>query len=326
MTGGSRGVGRGVALGLAETGATVYVTGRTSHPGPDPPPGTLEHVAREIEAHGGRAIPVRCDHADDAAIADLFRRIAEESGRLDVLVNNVYSGVADIATSVTDRFWDLGPEMWDRMNRVGLRAHYVAAVHGARLMVRQHAGLILNISSFGSLSYLFNVPYGVGKAALDRLTADWAHELKQENVAVISLYPGFVRTELTAELLADATPGYARIFAAYGESPLVTGRAAAALAEDPHVLRRTGTVQIAGEVARRAGKRDEHGARCVSPRSVQLFARALFPPALQPLARLVPHVRVPMSMVGPILTKFSTILRANGGFHEPAGGTPRPAR
>jgi NAD(P)-dependent dehydrogenase (short-subunit alcohol dehydrogenase family) len=94
VTGASRGVGRGVALGLGEAGATVYVTGRTELEGAGAVPlgGTIHRTAEEVDALGGRAIAVRCDHRDDEQVRSLFERIAREHGRLDVLVNNVWGG------------------------------------------------------------------------------------------------------------------------------------------------------------------------------------------------------------------------------------------
>jgi len=320
VTGASRGVGRGIARGLGESGATVYVTGRTTSDGDRVEPGTIESVAREVDAAGGRGIPVRCDHAVDDEIAALFSRIERDSGRLDVLVNNAHSGLADIAKSVGRRFWDVDPGAWDRMNQVGLRGHYIASVHAARMMVARRSGLIVNVSSFGSLGYLFNVAYGVGKAALDRLTADMSRELRPEGVAVVSLWPGFVRTELTSSLMADATPGYRRVFAAYGESPLVSGRAVAALSADPRILRASGCCLIAAEVAARHGLLEEDGKRPLSPRSLRRLVRAILPVRWQRLAALAPTISVPLFVVAPALTRFSEILKHNGGYRSASAG------
>ena len=320
VTGASRGVGRGISRGLGEAGATVYVTGRTTSGEGPVAAGTIESVAREVDALGGRGIPVRCDHGVDAEIASLFARIERESGALDVLVNNAHSGLADIAAGAGRRFWEGDPDAWDRMNRVGLRGHYVASVHAARLMVARRSGLIVNVSSFGSLAYLFDVAYGVGKAALDRLTADMARELRPEGVAVVSLWPGFVRTELTSSLMEEATPGYRRVFDAYGETPLVSGRAVAALAADSRILRVSGTVQIAAEVAARHGLREENGERPLSPRSVRRLALALLPPRWQRLAALAPPVNVPLFAVAPALARFSEILKDNGGYRRAPDG------
>ncbi|NUT13360.1 MAG: SDR family NAD(P)-dependent oxidoreductase, partial [Cupriavidus sp.] len=101
VTGASRGAGRGIALALGAAGATVYVTGRTEQEGSAPLPGTIHATAREIDALGGRGIAVACDHGDDAQVAALFRRVREEAGRLDILVNN--------ATSLHDQLILPGP-------------------------------------------------------------------------------------------------------------------------------------------------------------------------------------------------------------------------
>jgi NAD(P)-dependent dehydrogenase (short-subunit alcohol dehydrogenase family) len=237
-----------------------------------------------------------------------------------VLVNNVHSGVGDIAESVHLRFWEVDPDYWDRMNAVGLRGHYVASVHAARMMVKRRSGLIVNVSSFGSLGYLFNIPYGVGKAALDRLTADMAVELMPHDVAVVSLWPGFVRTELTSSLMEDASPGYRRVFDAYCETPLLSGRAVAALAGEARIMRQSGMVVVAAEVARRYGLRDEDGSRPLSPRSYRRLAMAMLPGPWQWLAAAVPPWRAPMWSVGPVLRKFSEVLKEQGGYRRGSDG------
>jgi NAD(P)-dependent dehydrogenase (short-subunit alcohol dehydrogenase family) len=320
VTGATRGVGRGIAQVLGEAAATVYVTGRTTSTGGSIEPGTIESVAAEVDAAGGRGLPVRCDHADAREIAALFARVSEESGRLDLLVNNVHSGLADVAEDAGRRFFELDPERWGRMNRVGLEGNYVACVHGARMMVAQRSGLIVNVGSFGSFGYLFDVAYGTGKAALDRLTADMARELRPSGVAVVSLWPGFVWTETTLPLRPNATPGYRRTLDAYGELPVVSGHAVAAMASDPRILRRSGRVHVAAEVAARHGFREASGLRPLSPRSLRRLARAFLPEKWQRLARLTPAVNVPFFLVGPALTRFSEALKVSGGYRGAAGG------
>src|SRR6266545_5794491 len=94
VTGSSRGVGKGIAIGLGEAGATVYVTGRTTQEGTDIEKlgGTVFATAEEVTAAGGKGIAVACDHRDDAQVEKLFQRVKEENGRLDVLVNNAWGG------------------------------------------------------------------------------------------------------------------------------------------------------------------------------------------------------------------------------------------
>ncbi len=105
VAGASRGVGKGIALGLGEARATVYVTGRTTEEGKGavPLPGTIHQTAAEVEQLGGRGVAVRCDHSNDSEVRAVFARIAQELGRLDVLVNAVWGGY--------EHFWD-GTEFW----------------------------------------------------------------------------------------------------------------------------------------------------------------------------------------------------------------------
>lgn len=244
VTGASRGVGKGIALGLAEAGATIYVTGRTTaaSDAPEGLPGTIDQTAEELRALGGIGIAVRCDHADDEQVAALFARVrAEQHGRLDLLVNNAF---AIPEGRITGPFWELPVSQWDTLHRVGLRSHYVASVHAAQVMVPARRGLIVNVSSFGAKIYAVSVAYGVGKAGVDRMSRDMARELRPHNVSAVSLWPGIVRTERLLQqperLAFDPTNG---------ESPTFSGRAVAHLAADPQILARSGESLVVAELA-----------------------------------------------------------------------------
>ncbi len=249
VTGASRGVGKGIALGLGEAGATVYVTGRSTAPGRIP--GTIGETADEVTALGGRGIAVRCDHADDADVEALFARVLEEQGRVDVLVNNAFA-IPD--GRLSGPFWELPIEQWDVLHRVGLRSHYVAGVHAARAMVPEKRGLIVNVSSFGAKVYAVSVAYGVGKAGVDRMSRDMGRELRPHGVTAVSLWPGIVRTE---RLLLE--PERLGFDPTNGESPTFSGRAVAALAADPNVIERTGQALVVAELALEYGFTDVDG-------------------------------------------------------------------
>ena len=247
VTGASRGVGKGIALGLAEAGATIYITGRTTAESiatagaPEGLPGSIDQTAEELRALGGVAIPVRCDHADDEQVAALFQRVHAEQGRLDILVNNAF---AIPEGRITGPFWELPVSQWDVMHRVGLRSHYVAAVHAAQTMVPARRGLIVNVSSFGAKIYAVSVAYGVGKAGVDRMSRDMARELRPHGVSAVSLWPGIVRTE---RLLQQ--PDRLAFDPTNGESPTFSGRAVAHLAADPQILARSGESLVVAELA-----------------------------------------------------------------------------
>lgn len=177
VTGATRGIGKGIAIGLGESGATVYITGRTLEPTNDSLGGSLQETQTAVIEAGGVCIPIQVNHGDDQQICRLFERIErEQNGQLDILVNNVYGGVQAIGEAYGKTFWELEPSFWDATNNVGLRGHYVASIYAARMMTKRKQGIIFTISSWGGMSYIFNVPYGVGKSACDRLAADMAKE------------------------------------------------------------------------------------------------------------------------------------------------------
>ena len=240
VTGGSRGVGRGIAEELAALGATVYVTGRT--------------VASA--GLGPGCIPVTCDHTDDDQVRAAVERIVAEQQHIDVLVNNTWGGyermVENGQFTWTVPFWRQPLWRWDAMFDAGVRAHYVASALVAAHMVARRRGLIVNISFWAAQKHVGNVAYGASKAATDKLTADMAHELRPHGVAVVSLYPGMVRTELVMQAAAF-------LDLSNSESPRFIGRAVAALANDPAVLERSGSVVIAAACARDYGFNDVDG-------------------------------------------------------------------
>jgi dehydrogenase/reductase SDR family member 1 len=250
VTGASRGVGRGIAAGLAENGFTVYASGRTIGRADLP----------------GRVVRVRCDHLRDEETETLFRRVAREAGSLDLLVNSAWGGyermVEDGQFTWTLPFWEQPLHRWTSMMDVGVRAAFVAAAHAARLMVPQRSGLIVNISYWAAQKYIANVIYGMAKAATDKMARDMAVELRPHGIAAVSLYPGLVRTET---VLAAAQAGWLDI--SNSESPQFLGRIVAALARDPQLLQRSGTVAIAAELAVEYGIVDMDGKQ---PRALTL--------------------------------------------------------
>ncbi|WP_445632962.1 SDR family NAD(P)-dependent oxidoreductase [Nostoc sp. DSM 114161] len=306
VTGATRGIGRGIAVGLGEAGATVYVTGRSlnSSYANDDISGTLTETQLAVEQAGGVCIPVQVDHSDDEQVRLLFERIQDEqNGQLDLLVNNVYSGVKAIKDAHGRPFWDGEPSLWDACNNVGLRSHYVASIFAARMMTKQKSGLICTISSWGSMFYIFNVAYGVGKTACDRLAADMAVELKPYNVASVSIWPGIVGTELFSRFASEANQtnatGQRNSFFSdrYNwETPLFTGRAIAKLAGDPNIMNRTGRLQIVAELANQYGIVDENGDRPASLRSLRFVLPAALP-GLRKYSSLIPDVKVPWSLL-----------------------------
>lgn len=241
VTGGTKGVGRGVGRELAQHGARVFVTGRSvpEH----------ERLAEPITG-------IRCDHRVDAQVEAAFNLIIRQADAIDILVNSVWGGyermVEDGNFTWPKPFWEQPLWRWDAMFGAGVRAYYQATQLVAPAMIARRRGLIVNISFWAAQKYIGNVGYGVSKAATDKMTADMATELKPYGVAVVSLYPGLVRTEKVMESAKwlDLTNS---------ESPEFIGRAVAALAADPDALRYTGKVLVAASLAMEYGFTDIDG-------------------------------------------------------------------
>ena len=242
VTGASRGIGRGVAIGLAGEGFTVYATGRSIEKAELP-----ESINR-----------IRCDHTDDEQTAAVFRRVEEVAGGLDVLANCAWGGyermVEGGSFTWTVPFWRQPVHRWSSMIDAGVRAAYICSSHAARMMIAQQRGLIVQISFWAAQKHVGNTIYGISKAATDKMAADMAHELRQNNVAVLSLYPGLVRTEL---VVAAAQAGWLDL--SNSESPEFIGRVIAALSRDPNLMDRSGNVVVAAQAAMDLSVRDIDG-------------------------------------------------------------------
>jgi NAD(P)-dependent dehydrogenase (short-subunit alcohol dehydrogenase family) len=262
VTGASRGSGLGIARVLGEAGATVYVTGRSVEGGPrtEDLPGTIEETARAVAERGGRAVAVRCDHTRDSEVEALFERVKREQGRLDLLVNNVWGGYEKYSEAPFNApFWEQPLWRWEAMFAAGVRAHYTASWYGAPLMIAGRQGLIINISAGDRGQYLGSLVYDVAKAAIDRLATGLAVELRPYNIAAVSLYPGFMRTERVLSAFqvdpalayhADSEMWESHAGLRITESPEYVGRAVVALATDPNVIEKTGRVLKTGDLAR----------------------------------------------------------------------------
>lgn len=320
VTGSSRGIGKGIALELGAAGATVYITGTsTSSSSKTTPeeqnkamnskfitndivggPGTIEQTATEINnmEGDGIGIPYYCDHSDDVQVKQLFQHIQSKHGRLDILINNVFR-VPNGGTKVLfQKFWedddDSSIETWDAVHTIGLRSHYVASKYAIPLMIQNepkaegdmNQPFIGMISSFGGLCYTFNTAYGVGKAGVDRLAKDIAHEINNAklDIHVMSFYPGMVRTERTEESVKNGTWDVeVGIPLDNAETPRFTGRAILAVVTDPSIggkdgnnndTKKSGSFQVVAELAKEYGFTDENGNQPPSIRSLKFLLPA----------------------------------------------------
>ncbi|MFC3711502.1 SDR family NAD(P)-dependent oxidoreductase [Sphingoaurantiacus capsulatus] len=244
VAGASRSLERGIAIEVGAAGAFVYLLGRTLSPGSGT--GSLVETLEQVEALGGRGATIACDCRDDDALAASLAHVRRTHGRLDILVNSVFAA-SRFAASIGKRFWETPTTLWEEVVDLGVRSAYLASCRAAPLLIEtaQRTGqptAIFNISGRGAARYRYNVAYGVGKAATDRLTRDTAIDLRESNVAVISLWPNG----------AAANPERP-------ETPRYTGRAVAALAADPVIMDRSGQPFWSAQIGADYGFTDEAG-------------------------------------------------------------------
>jgi NAD(P)-dependent dehydrogenase (short-subunit alcohol dehydrogenase family) len=250
VTGASRGVGRGVALGLAEAGATVHITGRTlregEHPGGLDLSGSLASVLEAAKAHPGKVIAHRVDHSSIEETEAIVRKVIADEGRLDVLVNSAWGGYERMGdeTGFTWVYplWQQPMWRWHNMIDVGVRSSYCTIRVTSETMAQQRSGLIVNISFWAAQKFMQNVVYGVSKAAMDKMAADVAVQMREFNVAAVALYPGLVRTE-------EVMKNQQYFDMSNSESMEFQGRAVAGLAADPRLMEKSGKVFTSADLA-----------------------------------------------------------------------------
>jgi NAD(P)-dependent dehydrogenase (short-subunit alcohol dehydrogenase family) len=192
----------------------------------------------------------------DSEVEVLFARVQQEQGRLDLLVNNVWGGYEDFEAADFDApFWEQPLWRWDRMFTAGVRAHYTASRLAAPVMIAQGHGLIVDTTFWDRDEYLGSVPYDVAKAAINRMAHGMALELRPYNVAAVALTPGWMRTE------AVMAHGHTAEELTRTESVEYVGRAVVALATDPSVMIKSGSILTVGDLAREYGFTDTDGSQ-----------------------------------------------------------------
>jgi NAD(P)-dependent dehydrogenase (short-subunit alcohol dehydrogenase family) len=272
VTGASRGAGQGIAIALGSHGYTVYVTGRTQRAGESHLGGTIHATAQAVTEAGGTGIAVRVDHRNDDEVRALFDRVADESGRLDILVNNAALIHEELQAPVP--FWEKSLAASTDLLDVGLRSSFVSSYYGAPLLVRNGHGLVAFTSAPGAVHYQYGAAYGAHKAGMDKFAADMGVDLRPFGVAVVSIWMGAVLTERLQQII-DSGPEFDFLNDIY-ETPEFTGHVIAALASDPDVLEVSGKTVIGAEVARKYGITDRDGRQPPSFRDLKQVEPATY--------------------------------------------------
>lgn len=185
VTGGNGGIGRGIALGLAEAGAAVAVLGRNEEKN--------RGVLAELKAVGGRALALRVDLTDRAALEPALHKVESELGPVNILVNN--AGIVSLSGGVLQE----RAEDWDNVIETQLNAVFLLSKLAARSMIANKGGKIINIASMYSYFGSGLVPsYSAAKGAIVQLTKSMAIELAPHNIQVNAIAPGWIETDMTA--------------------------------------------------------------------------------------------------------------------------------
>lgn len=258
VTGASRGIGKGIAIALTKSGATVYITGRTEQNEHKTTKlsGSIYQTRDEITSLEGKCIAIRCDHTIDEEVVDVFDQIFKRHNKLDILVNSVWGGYEYFNDGtkfwLEKGFWESPISRWDKMFSSGVRAAYFASAQAAKIMVKQQSGIIFNLSFWAAERSDKGVAYCTSKAATNKMTEAMAYELHPFNIPVICLYPGIVRTEAVMQ-------NKEHFDLSNSESPEFIGRVIAKMASDPKAIEKTGKILIAAKEAMKYGISDVNG-------------------------------------------------------------------
>jgi NAD(P)-dependent dehydrogenase (short-subunit alcohol dehydrogenase family) len=255
VAGATRGAGRGIACMLGEAGATVYCTGRSvsGEPAARNRPETIEETAGMVTARGGRGLWARVDHTDREQVKALFERVRQEqAGRLDILVNDL-TGDANMEFKP---FLEHSLEKGLKILENGSLSHIVTSYFGVPLLVDSGGGLLVEVTD-GKTDEIrqFNFYYDLEKALNIRLARSLALQLRPHKIAVVSLTPGFLRSEEMLEHFGVTEATWREAikhdkYFAYSETPFYVGRAVVALACDKKVMQKSGQSLDSGKLAR----------------------------------------------------------------------------
>ena len=271
VAGATRGAGRGTAVALGEAGATVYCTGRSTREQRSEydRPETIEQTAELVDAAGGSGIAVAVDHLEPERVEALVQQIDAESGRLDVLVNDIWGG--ELLAEWNKPVWEHDLAKGLRMLRLAIDTHLITSHFALPLLIRKPGGLLVEMTDgtrdYNAERYRLSTFYDLAKTAVLRLAFTHGEELAPHGCTAVALTPGWLRSEMMLEHYgvteANWRDGAATNphFAAISESPLFVGRAVAALAADPDVHRRNGGSFSSGGLAREYGFTDADGSQ-----------------------------------------------------------------
>ncbi|MEU9393369.1 SDR family oxidoreductase [Streptomyces sp. NPDC048324] len=270
VAGATRGAGRGIAVELGAAGATVYVTGRSTRARRSEydRPETVEDTADLVTAAGGHGIAVPTDHLDPVQVRALVDRIAEEQGRLDVLVNDIWGG--ETLFEWDRPVWEHDLDKGLRLLRLAVETHAITSHHALPLLLRRPGGLVVEVTDgtaeYNRDTYRVSFFYDLAKASVLRMAFALGHELGPRGATAVALTPGWMRSEIMLDHFGVREDNWRDALTdvphfAISETPRYVGRAVAALAADPDVSRWNGESLSSGGLAQVYGFTDLDGSR-----------------------------------------------------------------
>jgi len=274
VAGATRGCGRAIAVELARAGAHVWATGRSSRAGRSEidRAETIEDTG-DLVAGVGTGTAVVVDHEDTTAVRDLVGRIGAESGRLDILVNDMFGG--DRYAEFDKPLWEHDPEGGWRMMGMGVRTHLVTAHHALPLMLESASpgspGLLVEMTD-GTFEFNRSYRVGVGfyydlvKANVQRIVVGLTHELREHPVTPLAVTPGWIRSEAMLDHFGVREDNWRDALErvpefGISESPTYVARGVAALAADPGHARHAGESLTSHDLATAYDLTDTDGSR-----------------------------------------------------------------
>jgi NAD(P)-dependent dehydrogenase (short-subunit alcohol dehydrogenase family) len=275
VAGATRGAGRGIAAALGEAGATVICTGRSSRQrslrSDYDRSETIEETAELVTALGGDGIAIAVDHLDAIQVASLARRIRDQHGHIDLLVNDIW-GAETLKGGPPEwdkPIWQVDLDKGLRTLRLAIDTHLITSHHLLPLMIDRPGGLLVEMTDgtteYNAAHYRISVFYDLAKVAVNRLAYSQGHELAAHQATAVALTPGWLRSEMMLEAFetteaswrsAAAPPGFA-----VSESPRYAGRAIVALAQDAKRARWNQKSLTSAQLAAEYGFTDIDGSR-----------------------------------------------------------------
>lgn len=270
VAGGTRGAGRGIAMELGAAGATVYITGRTTRNQISEygRPETIEETAELVTDLGGIGIPVQVDHLVHEQVESLLRRIEMEQGRLDILVNDIWGG--EYLTEWNSPVWQQSLDKGFRLLRLAVDTHIITSHYALPLLIKNKGGLVVEMTDgteeYNNSHYRLSLFYDLAKSSIIRIAKSLSHELAPYECTAVSVTPGWMRSEIMLEEFGVKEENWRDALEkephfVISETPRFTGRAIAAIANDPDKIHMSGQSFSSGQLAKKYNFKDIDGSQ-----------------------------------------------------------------